>query len=162
MMVVGQAGDREGSPVKITMTLMKDSENPTEVHYGGEEDRHNPLLAGGIVLGRASLPDPVPELLRLSLEWEVAPAAPPLPFAAEPRGVPAGRSPGAQWPQSVKAGDPLVVIKSTIAGPNSPPEWLQQYLGRTGIVLWTTADGAMLDFEGKASWFSFKELKPAP
>ena len=51
------------------------------------------------------------------------------------------------------------VMKSRVSGVKSPPEWLEQIVGRTGIVLWTTADGAMVDLDADTAWFSYDELQ---
>jgi hypothetical protein len=36
---------------------------------------------------------------------------------------------------------------------------LAQYLGKTGVVLWTTDDGAMVQLAGGATWFPYEELE---
>jgi hypothetical protein len=51
------------------------------------------------------------------------------------------------------------VIKSRTAGVKSPPEWLGQHLGKSGVVLWVTLGGANVDFGSEAVWFSYDELE---
>jgi hypothetical protein len=52
----------------------------------------------------------------------------------------------------------VTIVKNTRAGAKYPPEWLEQYLGRTGKVLWTTTGGAMVKLDDEATWFSYAEL----
>jgi hypothetical protein len=147
---------REDTAMNVALTLVKESEEELTVGYAEMDTGENPLLAEGLVLRRSALPDPPPQLMHILLRWEQdATASGTIPAEAEyplPRGA-------TSWRDEVKVGDHLTVIKSRSAGVKSPPEWLEQYVGRTGVVLWTTADGAMLDIDGKASWFSYQELK---
>jgi hypothetical protein len=51
------------------------------------------------------------------------------------------------------------IVKSRVSGVKNPPVWLEQHLGKTGVVLWTTGDGADVDLGGEAVWFAFDELE---
>ena len=53
----------------------------------------------------------------------------------------------------------MIIVKNRLAGIHQPPEWLEQYLGRTGTVLWTTAGGAMVKLDNEATWFPYAELE---
>ncbi len=149
--------EREGSSVIVTMALTKDTEDELTVRYVDRETGRRPLVAGGLVLSKSALPGPPPPLISVTLRWEpVAASSTESHTAVRPLSTETVSS----WQANVKPGDRLTVIKSRGAGVKSPPEWLKQYVGKTGTVLWTTADGAMLDIDGSASWFSYQELKP--
>jgi len=60
---------------------------------------------------------------------------------------------------SLTTGSKVTIIKNEMAGVNYPPEWLAQYLGNTGVVLWITHDGAMVQLAGGATWFPYAELR---
>jgi len=60
---------------------------------------------------------------------------------------------------SLSTGSKVTIIKNEMAGVNYPPEWLAQYLGNTGVVLWITHDGAMVQLAGGATWFPYAELR---
>jgi hypothetical protein len=53
----------------------------------------------------------------------------------------------------------VTIVKNLLGGVASPPEWLEQFLGRTGTVLWTSESGAMVDLPDGASWFRHAELE---
>ena len=149
--------EREDTAVNVPITLIKESEDELIVRYAEKDAGDDPLLAAGLVLRRSALPDPPPSLLRATLRWEEGVAASDTALAAG--GYVSLESVGS-WRDEVKPGDRQTIIKSRGASVKSPPEWLEQYVGKTGVVLWTTADGAMLDIGGKASWFSYQELTP--
>ena len=58
----------------------------------------------------------------------------------------------------MSVGAKVTIVKNTTAGTKYPPEWLAQYLGRTGAVLWTTPEGAMVRLGEGATWFPYAEL----
>ena len=60
---------------------------------------------------------------------------------------------------ALKVSDKVKIIKDRDSGIRYPPEWLEQYLGRTGRILWTTAGGAMVKLERGATWFPYNELE---
>ena len=60
---------------------------------------------------------------------------------------------------ALRKGSTVEIVKNRLAGIHQPPEWLEQYLGRVGTVLWTTVGGAMVKLDDEASWFPYGELK---
>ena len=58
-----------------------------------------------------------------------------------------------------REGATVVIVKNRLAGIHQPPEWLEQYLGREGRILWTTAGGAMVQLDKQATWFPYAELE---
>ncbi len=116
-------------------------------------DAESGLVTDALELKASVLPDPPPELISVSIEWaDDRPAeggAPPERSVAAPNPVAAA---------SIRVGSRVEVIKSRISGVRNPPTWLEEYVGRTGIVLWTTADGAMVDLGQDITWFSYSEL----
>ena len=131
------------------------------VRYSDVRGDTGGLLAQAVVLKASALPDPPPDEIHVTVDW-VGAAAGLEPQAVLPRtahadsGVPAGAH---TKPMKIAPGDRVEVVKSRVSGVKNPPEWLEQYLGRTGIVLWTTADGAMVDLDADTTWFSYGELK---
>ena len=133
--------------------------------------RYGPLLRTGAVpavslprpssLKASDLPDPPPDELRVTCRLgrggsRTRAAG----SAAADRGAESGAPAGAHArPRKIAQGDRVEVIKSRVSGVKNPPEWLEQYVGRTGVVLWTTADGAMVDLGADAIWFSYEELE---
>ncbi len=111
--------------------------------------------AGDAVVLRAStLPDPPPDVIHVTVDWP-EPAVGGVSREAE-----RAAAISAAERKKVAQGDRVEVIKSRVSGVKSPPEWLEQYVGRSGVVLWTTADGAMVDLDADTTWFSYEELKP--
>ena len=142
--------------MNVAITLVKESEDELIVRYAEKNTRGNPLLSNGLVLRRSALPDPPPALVHATLVWEQDAAATDAGRTSARHASPQVVSP---WQDEVKAGDHLTIVKSRSAGVRSPPEWLEQYVGRTGIVLWTTTDGAMVDLKTDTAWFSYEELE---
>jgi hypothetical protein len=74
---------------------------------------------------------------------------------------------GAGWPApderpaatQVQPGSQVTIVKSRIAGAKYPPEWLDQFLGKKGTVLWVTEKGAMVRIGTDATWFAYPELE---
>ena len=58
-----------------------------------------------------------------------------------------------------REGATVVIVKNRLAGIHQPPEWLEQYLGHEGRILWTTAGGAMVQLDKQATWFPYAELE---
>jgi hypothetical protein len=139
--------------VILSATLKRESVDGATVRYVDSYGGEHSFLSGAIVLKASDLPDPPPALLRVSLSWYQAPR--------NQDGGPGEESALAATgagPQRIAQGDRVQVIKSRKSGVKNPPEWLEQYVGRTGIVLWTTADGAMVDLKTDTTWFSYEEL----
>jgi hypothetical protein len=113
--------------------------------YGGEHS----FLSEALVVKTTDLPDPPPALLRVELSWY-----------QEPRVVAeAGAGPERTGYPLVAQGDVVRVIKSRTTGVRNPPEWLEQHIGKTGVVLWVTLGGANVEMGGEAVWFSYDELE---
>lgn len=128
-----------------------DGESATYVDsYGGKDS----FLSGPVAVRTSDLPDPPPALLRVSLSWYQAPLVQEGNGAAE-EGMQATTAAGRQ---RIAPGDRVKVIKSRIAGVRNPAEWLEQYLGQAGAVLWVSPDGATVNLAGGAVWFAYDEL----
>ena len=110
-----------------------------------------PVL-GTLVIKKSVLTPTPPAVMRITLSYHAETSAP-----AEPRG--STRPPLDSGDQAPKVGDAVTVVKSRLTTPTSPPEWLGQYLGRTGTVLWTTPAGAMVEFADSRAWFPYVELE---
>ena len=139
----------------LSATLKMESVDGAAVRYVDSYGGKHSFLSEAIVIKAADLPDPPPALLRVSLSWYQAPRA------VEGQGTGEDRTPAATVakPKRIAQGDRVEVIKSRVSGVKNPPEWLEQYVGRTGIVLWTTTDGAMVDLKTDTAWFSYEELE---
>jgi hypothetical protein len=140
----------------LSATLKRDSADGATVRYVDSYGGKHSFLSEAIVIRAADLPDPPPALLRVSLSWYQAPRT------MEGQGTGEERAPvvatKAAQPR-VAQGDCVKVIKSRKSGVRNPAEWLQQYMGQTGVVLWVTPDGASVSLEGGAVWFSYDELE---
>jgi hypothetical protein len=136
----------------LITTLALIHETAESAHYaeGPGEDRY-PLL-GTVSVQKWALPTPTPTAIRLTLEsYDAAQPAPPAPRARE-----TARGPGVET--DLRKGAAVTIVKNRTAGIHQPPEWLDQYLGRKGTVLWTTAGGAMVKLDSEATWFPYAEL----
>jgi hypothetical protein len=98
----------------------------------------------------SSLPEPAPPSIEIALNFQLSPSL------APPPGPPA-RTP--LRPELPKEGEEVVVIKSAIDSVLSPPEWLEQYLGKTGRVVWVTETGAEVELDTGVTWFPNTELR---
>jgi hypothetical protein len=127
------------------------------VRYAGRRGGSGFLIAGEIVLESAALPDPPPDIIQLTIEWPEARVRAPRPPAEYVREAAAGPT---EALRDLHTGDRVTVVKSRVAGAKNPPEWLEQYLGRSGRVVRVTAHGAEVDLDGDTTWFSFAELLP--
>ncbi len=133
-----------------TLTLVHETKD--SAHYAerpGDEDY--PLL-GILSVQKWALPRPAPSTIRLTLEpyeTERPPASGPPAHA----GVEAG-----EYASALRKGATVEIVKNRLAAINQPPEWLEQYLGKRGTVLWTTVGGAMVKLESGATWFPYAEL----
>jgi hypothetical protein len=139
----------------LSATLKRDSAEGDLVQYVDSFGDKDSFLSGAIVLRASDLPDPPPALLRVSLAWYQAPRVQ----------ADAGREGGSPHTEGgahkVSQGDLVKVIKSRTSGVENPAEWLEQHLGKTGVVLWVTAGGASVDLSGEAVWFAYDELEAA-
>lgn len=140
--------------MSLSATLKMESADEGEVRYVDSFGGTDAFLAGPVVIRASDLPDPPPALLHVSLSWYQAPVT----GGAGSAGA-EGAPPSAHTkPRKIAQGDRVEVVKSRVSGVKNPPEWLEQYVGRTGIVLWTTPDGAMVDLGADTTWFSYEEL----
>ncbi len=127
--------------------------------YGGNTvryvliDAESGLETDAAELKASALPDPPPEFINMCAEWEDERQA----EGGAPEEAPI-LAPAQVATPSIRAGSRVEVIKSRVSGVRNPPTWLEEYLGRTGVVLWTTADGAMVDLGHDVTWFSYSEL----
>jgi hypothetical protein len=140
----------------------EESGDAATVRYSDLRGGAGGLLAEAVVLKASALPDPPPDEIRVTVDWVEA-AAGPGRRAGQSGTAPADTGEPASprsRPRKVAQGERVEVVKSRVSGVKSPPEWLEQYVGRTGIVLWTTADGAMVDLDADTTWFSYAELEP--
>jgi hypothetical protein len=136
----------------LSVVLSLDEVTDDVVRYI-EQAGGKPPIIGTIAIERWALPEPAPSEIRLTLEFrrEAPPAAAGMGAATSERAT-ASRA-------SLNTGDKVTIVKNTMAGTKYPPEWLAQYLGRTGVVLWTTNEGAMVQLAGGATWFPYAELR---
>lgn len=135
-------------PLRVSLSLLGDADGRT--HYVEESAGENPLLLGTLSLDSGALPQPAPAVIEVTVEFgEAATAA----VAAETRRFVPPPS------EVLKAGDTVTIVKDRTSGIRYPPEWLDQYLGRTGRILWTTAGGAMVKLDKGATWFPYTELE---
>lgn len=130
------------------------SESEDAACYEERTEKGHPPVIGTLCIQNWALPQPIPSSLRVALDFF---------SAARPSTRAVERAPGREpmGEKLVTAGKSVTIIKNTRAGIHYPPEWLQQYLGRTGTVLWTTADGAMVKLDDSATWFAYTELQIA-
>lgn len=136
----------------LFMILALDEVTDTGARYV-EQKGVKPAIIGALEIGRWALPESVPSEMRLTLE-----------FHREAQAVGTGTgAPSYEATEAGKAslntGDKVTIVKNKVAGIKYPPEWLAQYLGKNGVVLWTTLHGAMIQLAGGATWFSYEELK---
>jgi len=136
----------------LSIVLVLDEVSDTSVRYV-EKTGGKPPIIGTLDIERWALPQPVPSEMRLTLEFprEAHPIAEGTGAAISERPAPSKAS--------LSTGDRVAVVKNTVAGAKYPPEWLAQYLGKTGVVLWTTHDGAMVQLARGATWFPYEEME---
>jgi hypothetical protein len=133
-----------------TLTLIHETEDSAHYAESPGEDRY-PLL-GTVSVQKWALPKPTPSTIRLTLEGYEAERPSLSPHAA-------GTATQIDLGDDVlRKGAAVKIVKNRTAGIHQPPEWLEQYLGREGTVLWTTAGGAMVKLEKEATWFPYAEL----
>ena len=136
----------------LSIVLLLDEATDTSVRYV-EQTGGKPPVIGTLVIERWALPEQVPPEMRVTLEF-------PREVRATGEGMRAHVSERAAASRaSLTTGSKVTIVKNTVAGLKYPPEWLAQYLGKSGVVLWTTHDGAMVQLAGGATWFLYAELK---
>ena len=134
-----------------TLTLVHETEE--SAYYAESPGADRCPLLGTVTVQKWALPQPTPTAVRLNLEaYEADQPSPPPPSAAATRHI-------AETEGVLRKGAKVTVVKNRLAGIHQPPEWLEQYLGRKGTVLWTTAGGAMVKLDDQATWFPYAELR---
>ena len=137
--------------IKVSLHLLGDSDGRT--HYAEEVAEDQTPCVGSVSIDSAALPSPAPPVIEMSLVFAEV-AAGQAPKVDLSRFIPPPRD-------ALKVSDKVKIIKDRDSGIRYPPEWLEQYLGRTGRILWTTAGGAMVKLERGATWFPYNELERA-
>jgi hypothetical protein len=134
----------------LIATLLLVHETKDSAHYAERpEDEECPLL-GTVSVQKWALPKPTPPNLRLTLE----------PYEDErPTTTARAELVEGESTTPLHKGATVEVVKNRLAGVHQPAEWLEQFLGRTGTILWTTAGGAMVKLDDEATWFPYAELK---
>jgi hypothetical protein len=146
----------------LSATLKRDAIDDVAVQYVDSFGGEHSFLAGPVLVKRSALPDPPPTLLRLEFSWYQAAKVAVAPGPEEGAAGQGKNAPGHE-PSVLRQfaqGDRVRIVKNRNSGVRNPSEWLEQYLGRTGAVLWVTATGANVDLDGEAVWFSFDEFDP--
>jgi hypothetical protein len=133
-----------------TLTLVSETED--SAHYAENPELDQYPLLGTVIVQRWALPKPTPSTIRLTLEAYETER--PSPSPASLRTAQEGDLPEAV----LRRGATVKIVKNRTAGIHQPAEWLEQYLGREGTVLWTTAGGAMVKLDKEATWFPYSEL----
>ena len=134
--------------LKVNLYLLGEADGRT--HYAEEPvGDHEPVL-GTLSVESAALPQPAPPVIEVSVRYREA-SLTTMPVDLS-RFVPPPR-------EALKPGDKVTIVKDRTSGIRNPPEWLEQYLGRTGRILWTTAGGAMVKLDKGATWFPYTELE---
>jgi hypothetical protein len=135
--------------IKVSLHLLGESDGRT--HYAEEVSGDRTPCVGSVSIDSGALPSPAPHIIEMSLVFAEV-AAGQAPKVDLSRFIPPPRD-------AFKVSDKVKIIKDRDSGIRYPPEWLEQYLGRTGRILWTTAGGAMVKLERGATWFPYNELE---
>jgi hypothetical protein len=135
-----------------TLTLVHENEESAYYAETPGKEKHHPLL-GAVTVQKWALSHPTPTAIRLTIETYEAEQPTAL------RHLTVVTPPTDDAEGVLRQGAHVTVVKNRMAGINQPPEWLGQYLGRKGTVLWTTAGGAMVKLDDQATWFPYAELK---
>jgi hypothetical protein len=139
----------------LTLPFILDHEDAATATYEEQVESAQPPVIGTFTLNKSALSTPPPPVVRIILSYHEARPAP----AEPPRLTGAHRTYFDEKP--LNPGDKVTVVKNRHATVTSPPEWLEQYVGSTGTVLWTTPAGAMVNLPGSRAWFPYAELEQA-
>jgi hypothetical protein len=131
-----------------TLTLAQETDGKAQ-YVEAPRGEHPPVL-GTLSVESWALPKPTPSAIRVTVDFYEL---------TRPRPAPDASRVARADDEALKGGAKVTIVKNTMAGTKYPPEWLEQYLGRTGRVLWTTTGGAMIKLDDEASWFSYAELR---
>lgn len=137
----------------LTLPFILEYEDEETATYEEQVESGRPPVVGTISVKKSALSAPLPSVMRITLSYSEGRPAP-----SEPLGSTLLHQ-AASSGKALEAGDKVTIVKSRHGTLASPPEWLEQFLGKTGTVLWTTASGAMVDLAGSATWFSYAELE---
>jgi hypothetical protein len=129
-----------------TFALSKEDEG--RAHYAEIPGAEGAAILGTLSIDLAALPRPTPAVVRIALYLYDTP-------------LPTGHHEATVEAPIPRPGDEVIIVKNAMAGTRYPPEWLEQYLGKSGKVLWITPHGAMVGLEQGATWFPFAELRQA-
>jgi hypothetical protein len=133
----------------VTTVLRLVGMTEDKAHYSG-------TAPGGaivdVLMPKEDLPGPPPPNINVRLEVPRFDGR--LPAGGLPRMEPPSQAP-------LRPGGQVTIVKSRIAGAKYPPEWLDQFLGKKGTILWVTDKGAMVRIGNDATWFAFAELESA-
>jgi hypothetical protein len=132
------------------LTLIHETEESAHYAEGPGKDKY-PLL-GTVSVQRSALPTPTPSEIRVTLE-AYTPAEQPRPRPSVDLARRLVDTEGV-----IEEGSTVTIVKNRLASINQAPEWLEEYLGRKGTVLWIAAGGAMVKLGHEATWFPFAEL----
>ena len=142
--------------MRISFTVHSESENGDTVRYVGDSATPYSILVKEMILKASALPVPAPKVMEVTLDWQE-------PAKVPQAGLDAGKLVHGHLAgavrQEAKPGVHVRIVKSRVSGVQSPPDWLAQYVGKIGVVMWTSPDGAMLEIEGVPAWFSYYELE---
>ena len=134
-----------------TLTLIHETEG--SAYYAEIPSQGRCTVLGPVTVQKWALPQPTPTAVRVSIEPYVAE------HPAKPDRTSAASLSEHEAESLLKEGAAVTIVKNRTAGIHQPPEWLEQYLGRKGTVLWTTAGGAMVKLDRQATWFPYAELQ---
>ncbi len=137
----------------LITTLTLTDETDSEAHYAEELREDGSPLLGTVSVQKWALPTPTPSTVRVVLDFYETVR----PSSSRPAAEVAHRPYAAEG--VLRLGAKVIIVKNRLSGIHQPPEWLEQYLGRTGTVLWTTAGGAMVKLDNEATWFPYAELE---
>jgi hypothetical protein len=143
--------------VTVRATFRRQSENGDAVAYVEQRKGEGPFVSHMLYLRKSALPDPPPETVTVTVDLTAARVSLVQPTS---RATPPTRSvvPTLVRPV-VKPGDRVTVVKDRTSGVRDPRELIHQYLGRTGVVLRVTGEGAIIELGGEGVWFSYDELE---
>lgn len=137
----------------LTLPFKLEQEDGETATYEEQVESGRPPVVGTISLNKLALSTPLPSIMRITLSYSEG-----RPVPSEPLDSTLSHR-AASGEKALAVGDKVTIVKSRRGTLASPPEWLEQFLGKTGTVLWTTASGAMVDLAGSATWFSYAELE---
>jgi hypothetical protein len=140
----------------LTLAFTLEEEDEEHGRYVEQAEPGKPPAIGTISVRKSALCEPLPSVLRMTLSFQECGQLP----EARPDMTPSRAKTVDR--RNLSAGDKVTVVKNRLASVGSPPEWLGQYLGKSGPVLWTTTLGAMVDLPDGATWFPYAELESEP